>query len=508
MMSALRPRLAKIVDLHGDTLLTTIKERTHNVSMTSDDLIRRFAEFDPTIEKSRTQWLIKTYIADKHFKMEDLGRAQAALTVFTRCKHRLPIEQRELSRFKSLSALEDLVAPFIHMEEQSRLERDLSSVTGREKRRLEDQKARDESLTLQEQKGHPTIAVPMTEFASCWWGRGTRWCTASRKENAFLDYNHDAPLIVIVDTDGAKFQMFVTHDDIQFMDAPDKDVSLKIMRQRWSSLETLMRWALQKNGSALKYFPIRHRTPDVCQQAVSQCGMALQYVPRKRCTLDIIHRAIRQNGLALRYGIVFKFIPEDYCNEDLYRIAVASNGSTLLDIPQKYHTEEFYNLAIMEGDPSQDKNNGWALGLIPSEYRTPELCHHAITKNGSALKFVPAKLKTEELCRIAVTKCRLAMPYVPTPYKTDDLYRLAITHDGWALQYVPIDHRNADLCRLAVEQNREAMPYVPESQKTPDLYRILARHLEKQVEKTNRLRWSPQDLDSLREMLSQYYGVQ
>jgi hypothetical protein len=79
----LRARLNKIIDLHGQALAEAIGQRepmSRELNMSLKDLIQRFAENDPTDGKSRTQWLVKTYIQDKKFKLEDLGRVHLTET--------------------------------------------------------------------------------------------------------------------------------------------------------------------------------------------------------------------------------------------------------------------------------------------------------------------------------------------------------------------------------------------------------------------------------------------
>jgi Domain of unknown function (DUF4116) len=539
-MSDLRARLTKILLLHGKALSEAIGQREHNNSFqvvaqfeTNDlladalevesssasslgsqktqlldrDLIQRFADNDPTDGKSRTQWLVKTYIQDEQFKLEDLGRGHAALTAFERFKRKLPVEQRELSRLNKLRDLEALVDPFIKAEERARLTRDLSSATGREKRRLEEWKARDESVVVQEGKGIPTIAVPMTEFASCWWGRGTQWCTAADKDNAFNDYHKDAPLIVIVCPDGAKFQINVTRNKIQFMDNTDKKISKETILMRWDEFQSLLYWVLQQNGKvlefvpkeyrnlelyslaveqngqALVYVPDEHRTPKLCRLAVEQNGLALYYVPGKYQTPELYRLAVEQNGHALQYipkehrtpelcrlaveqdGRALAHVPNDYKNPDLCRIAIQQHGESLLFVPEEYRTPELYRLAV--------EQNGETLKYVPIEYRTPELCRLAVEQNGEALGDVPTKLKTPELYQIAVEQNGIALQFVPNELRTPELCQIAIEQNGLALQFVPGNKRTLKLCRIAVEYNGEALQFVPVKQKTPEFLALI-----------------------------------
>jgi Domain of unknown function (DUF4116) len=508
-MSDLRSRLNKIIDLHGQALSEAIGQRepkSQEAELSNRDIILQFAENDPTDGKSRTQWLVKTYIQDEQFKLEDLGRAHAALAAFERFKRKLPVEQRELSRFKALRELEALVDPFVKAEARARLTRDLSTATGRELRRLECVKARDESIVLQEEDGLPTIAVPMTEFASKWWGRGTQWCTAAEKNNAFAQYHKNMPLVVIVCPDGAKFQMHVKKDKVLFMDNTDEDVSKKIIRERWKEFQSVLYWAIHQNedvlqfvsynkksaklycyaindnGLALRHVPEVHRTEELCRLAVEQNGLALEYVSKDKRTEELCRLAVEQDGWALH------LVPKDKIFPKLCHIAVKQNGEALRHVPEKLITPELCRLAVAQNGRSLQwilehkrapelcrlavEQSGWALTHIPEEHRTPELCRLAIERNGWALTYLSEEHRTPELCRLAIEQNGLRLHAVPENKKTLELCRLAVERNGEALQFVPDENKTSELCRLAVAQNGNTLFHVPEHRKTPELYRL------------------------------------
>jgi hypothetical protein len=495
-MSDARPRLDKILTLHGQTLHEAVGQRepkSNEAQLPIKDLIQRFAGADPTDGKSRTQWLVKTYIKDKQFKLEDLGRVDAALAAFERFKRKLPLEQRELSRFKSLRGLEELVAPFVKAEERARLTRDLSSATGREKRRLEEMKARDESVIVQEGEGLPTIAVPMTEFASCWWGRGTQWCTAAEKDNAFTQYHKDAPLIVIVCPDGEKFQMHVPKEqshvmdntdtsEFCFMDNTDEKVGEETIQERWNEFESLLYWAVEQNGLALKHVPEDKISPELCRIVVVKNGLALQNIPEEFRTPELCRIAIEQNGRALIHvpknkktpqlcrlaveqnGVSLCSVPEKYITPELCQLAVEQDGRALVDVPKELRTPELCRIAI--------EQNGEALKFLPKDNRSVELCHLAVVQNGQALYNVPEEYKTEELCLLAIKQNGLAIINVHKKYQTPELWRMAIEQDGEVLKFLPKEKITPELCRLAVEQNGEALYHVSENKITLELCRI------------------------------------
>jgi Domain of unknown function (DUF4116) len=488
-----RPRLERILALYGCALRDAVGQREFIPSMEmqpAKDLVLRFADMDPTDGKARTQWLVKTYIQDDQFKLEDLGRAHAALSAFERFKPKFSIKQRELSLLKSLRDLETLVDPFVGAEAKARLERDLSTATGRELRRLEELKARDESIIVQEEDGLPTIAVPMTEFASKWWGRGTKWCTAAEKDNAFAQYYKDGPLIIIVCSDGEKFQMHVTNNNFQFMDNTNHTVSQTIVLMRWNEFQSLLYWAIELNGYALQYVPEKHRTPELCRIAVVQNGLALYFVPhdlKSPASLEV--RSPTSQRLDSKCALeVRSSCGEDQRTPELCRLAVQQRGEALFHVPERHRTPELCRLAIEQSGwalkfLSLDKRSlelcriaveqeGWALQFVPEEYLNSEFYRLAVEQNGEALRDIPTKLKTTKLCRLAVEQDGRALRYIPEEHRTPELCCLAVERNGEALQYVSTKLKTTELCCLAVEQNGKALYYVPNDQRTPELCRI------------------------------------
>jgi Domain of unknown function (DUF4116) len=508
-MSKVRPRLEKILVLHGQALLDAIRQReptSHEAKLSNKSLILRFADMDPTYGKSRTQWLIQTYIQDEHFKLEDLGRAYEALATFERLKRKLSLGQRELSRCRELQDLELLINPFVEIEQQTKLNRDLSTATGREKRRFEEAKARDESILLQEGEGLATIAVPMTEFAAKWWGRGTKWCTAAEKNNAFAQYHKDAPLVILVCPDGTKYQAHVTQTSIQFMDAMDKIIDEEEIVLRWVELKTLLYWMIQQNGEVLYYLPEECITFELCSLAIQQNGHLLGYVPEEYRNPKLCSMAVQKNGLAIHYilktqrtlelckfavhqnGNALEYVPKPYKTPTLCQLAVQQDGLALYYVPKKYKTLELCSLAVQQNGlalqfvPKKFKNltlyylavqqEGEALGDVPEKDRSFELCRLAVKQNGYSLRDIPKKNKTHDLCHLAVQRHGLALQYVPEEFKTLELCRLSVVQDGLALQFVPEDKRTFAICCLAVHQDGWALKYVPEDYKILELYQL------------------------------------
>ena len=431
---------------------------------------------DPTAAKTMTGWLVKQY-AQGALRLEDLGTAYETLDMFNRYARRLPKGQQDLGRYQSLARVWEVVSPIAEVEQDK--------LSGRAQKAMERDKAYAESRILRQDPDGFTVAVPLTKFAAKWWGKGTRWCTAAKKDNAFLEYHQEAPLIVFVIPElkeKGKFQIWAPKNDFQFMDAADKSVPEHIIDKYWARFSGVFQNEIAQECYILGYVPVRRRTDELCRIAVAKNGQALEYVPRDLCTEEICRMAVAQNGLALQYvphrlrtdemfrmavtqnGRALEYVSEDLRTVEICRIAVAQNGLALWDVPQKLRTEEMCRIAVAQ--------DGYALQYLPSDMRTEEMCRLAVAQNGRALACVPWDLRTEEMCRIAVAQNGQALQYVPQTLRTEEMCSIAVTQNGLALIDVPRDLRTAEMCRIALGQAGWALHYVPEALCTEELCRI------------------------------------
>ena len=196
---------------------------------------------DPTPNKEYLQWMIRMF-SRKLLKEEDIYKLEGDLKAFHKHKRRLPAASRDINRIKSPRDLYELVRPL------------LGAGTGRELRREERRKLdKDIKVLYDGPKGK--LYVPMTEKASCFLGRGTRWCTAADKHNAFMEYSSKGPLYVLINRKGEKFQIHVPSGSI--MDDEDDHVTAGLRRRRvgpildeWLATVDEQDWLAALDGTA------------------------------------------------------------------------------------------------------------------------------------------------------------------------------------------------------------------------------------------------------------------
>ena len=223
-------------------------------SLSPEKLLVRFREADPTRNAAYVPWLLRTY-ASGGYLIEDLSKAHDTLVTFARLRQKLPNtatidgeirNPRKLGSHITLASLWTAMAPLVEAE------RLLKAV------KVEDNGDKERALAqsrVLHRSDRMVIAVPMTEEASCWWGKGTQWCTAARDDNAFEEYHRDAPLIIIClrkngELPARKLQLHVHSQYLQFMDENDARVSPELIQERWQDLEYLIHCYLPPNGQA------------------------------------------------------------------------------------------------------------------------------------------------------------------------------------------------------------------------------------------------------------------
>jgi hypothetical protein len=177
-------------------------------------LISALEAADPTEHKEYTEWLARRY-GEGHWHLEDvLTKMPTELKKFNELKIRkmLPPETRDINRFKNFTGF------------QSYVEKSWSAAG------LE-QKSQVGKGTAQEYYNDNEIRViiPEDEEAACYYGQGTRWCTAGRENNMFKNYSSRGPLYIIIPKQaqhtGEKYQFHFA--DEQFMDERDEPIDLR-----------------------------------------------------------------------------------------------------------------------------------------------------------------------------------------------------------------------------------------------------------------------------------------
>ena len=389
--------------------------------------IARLSEGDPTPFKRLTKAIVRWH-GKGELLLEDLYKVHDDLEVFERIRPTLPVEQRDLMRFKSPRDVYELVKPYIEQEQAVPLSQN-------EKSRIHARKMRQKSDILYE-GSEGLIVAPKTKEASSFWGRKTRWCTAAKKDSAFDEYNRDAVLTIVLPKSGGKFQYHPTTSSI--MDAQDKPVTLDALFYSAPFIENCEQaminlWACRPLEMVKRY----NFTLEIQRKAVSVNGLILEHLIQshlKYPSLELAQLAVDQNGDALRF---LKQQTPDICLR-----AVQNKGVALQYVLDP--TPEVLIAAVM--------NDGMAISFIenPSE----ELCQLAIRNNPEAISRI--EKPSYDLCIEAIT----AAPKVLEFIENDRVVFEAVQLSPHNLEFVEAHNQDLQMCENAIRTAPEVIKFV------------------------------------------------
>ena len=166
---------------------------------------------DPDPTKKYAQWILNL-VARNSLPMEDGYKVTQYLTSFERLKPQLPVEQRDINRYRSLEALYDAIDDQTVDKSQRQISREYDDEMNRQ------------AVTVFDDASYK-IVIPTTEEASCHFGRNTQWCTAaSESDNAFNSYYQMGDLYIILDKRNNRRWQYQVQEN-QLMDERDAPIN-------------------------------------------------------------------------------------------------------------------------------------------------------------------------------------------------------------------------------------------------------------------------------------------
>jgi len=182
-------------------------------------ILAKIESADPTKNKEYTQAIVKMY-ASGGIKMEDITSTLADYLVkFHKLKTKKMIKPpyNDLMRYSNVQDFYKAVEQFPDVEEKQ------------ENRGKADLVYNDAQLR---------IITPIDETSACYYGQGTRWCTAARNNNMFSHYNKRGPLYIIIPKQpqhtGEKYQFHF--ESGSFMDEQDSPIDVTKLADRYPQL--------------------------------------------------------------------------------------------------------------------------------------------------------------------------------------------------------------------------------------------------------------------------------
>ena len=172
ILSALNKNKTPGRDLDVWNLMTSSKDamNLYTAEERADFMNKVMAQIeqgDPTKNKEYSQWIARMY-SRGGYELEDIkSTLRDALETYhkLKLKKKLEDQDKQIDKFKSFN---DLIT---RVNQYPEIEDDAPTDKGDSKQIYDDE--------------HIRVIVPKDEEAACYYGQGTRWCTASKNNNMF-----------------------------------------------------------------------------------------------------------------------------------------------------------------------------------------------------------------------------------------------------------------------------------------------------------------------------------
>ena len=231
----------RLINDFGNKLLAKAKldtsaPKTDNIS----ELIQQIKSLDPTPNKEFTFWLTLNYANNRINRFEDIpSRAIPNLEKFKSLLRKPnlnpPLPVRDINQIKGLSELEKIVDSYSPKE----------AISNNQQTNIEEQNFyKTDEAELLYNDNQIKVIMPRTKEASCFFGKGTKWCTAATNNNMFSKYKTGLYIIIIKGTN-EKYQFHFESN--QFMDNADEPVDVNRLTEKYPVLYKIFHEIAIKN---------------------------------------------------------------------------------------------------------------------------------------------------------------------------------------------------------------------------------------------------------------------
>ena len=415
---------------------------------------------DPTPNKKYLDWVLRLIVQEK-LASEDHYKVPTALNEFIRCQPMLKRDglNLDINAYNNLPELFQVLQPYEMKATSAELSRAERAQIDAQTEIILDS---DELL----------VVSPKTKQASCFWGRGTKWCTAATgpgSKNAFSTYTdrRGRGLYIFIDkkNPGIKYQLSKAGEM-----ANELDLLYKSSDEHIDRLFTLSKGIHEGLDLAFvkfqsKFLASLNQTDDFCHKALKLNPLALEFIANQ--TADLVQCALLTSPTALQFV-------EKQTKEMCFK-AVEEEGHTLkfVDLgPQmQWENWELRNLFLQA-----IKNNPFAIQFVPEP--TEEICLAAVRQSGMTVRCIkrpsqevcfeavrqkPEALtavaqQTPDICIEAVKKWPTALHYVRSHLPEIDL--AAVRANGAAIALIPAERQTAEVCEQAIRNRPDVIRYV------------------------------------------------
>jgi hypothetical protein len=300
-----------------NTSLSNLDNTTEqdNVAGMVEKYLKQIETADPTNNKQYVIWIIRRYLDGTIKLFEDIS---STISEFLQKYHTLKVKKLLPAEISDINQIKD-------KQQFNMVFRQVDTIYDKLEDKPEVTKGKAKEIF---RNNEVRVIQPLDKEASCYYGQGTRWCTAATKSNNYFDdYSETGNLYIFIPTkakhDGEKYQLHMNRDDfsLSLMDKNDDPVEPKVFKDRFPSLDTKI-FEIEPN---LKYDYDFNQNPSeedqkvMVQKKVSAIGQLYEMgiFPSEEIQLA----AVSANGNAIRY-MLDDIVP----SEKVQEVAVANRG--------------------------------------------------------------------------------------------------------------------------------------------------------------------------------------
>ncbi len=200
-------------------------------------------------------------------------------------------------------------------------------------------------------------------------------------------------------------------------------------------------------------------------------------------------------------GRLFKYIPKNMWNEELYFLIAVFNAPYITcHIPKYIKKETFFKrvfdykiennifkvsfFGLFDGSPYF--KDAALFHEAPKKLMTRDLYLKVVKCNGVMLGVVPEKFKDYEMCDTALRNNIYAIRFLPSRFFSDEFIERILSYHACFLKFIPKDKITIDICCKAIRNDIKAKQYIPESliasKQIVEQLNALEQNLETQME--------------------------
>ena len=260
---------------------------------------------------------------------EDIVRAKNAIEKFI--KYQQVIEKKDINQYKTLKDIEDEIK-----KHENKVRRSVKKVDGAD---------------IVYEDDRYTVVSPLNHETSCYYGAGTKWCTAARSGSGhYYNYTTDGRLFYIIDKKGKtsdrfyKVALLNKFDGGQtFYDAPDKSFSSGwiLGTEEWNKINGAIQEYLEDEyPREMEIFKDKKRAEEERKRIQRQREMARRAERLRRAEdrreNDEWNRDELGSDEAIKANAVFEVVEDEFDvdeenGEDIYMLDVGPNNHYGLD---------------------------------------------------------------------------------------------------------------------------------------------------------------------------------